>query len=325
MTPPAELLGFLKNEDDFLIATHLNPDGDGLGSALALSMALQAMGKKTALLCRDQIPKICRFLPDNEKFNTFETLLSQGRPRYDFKNLILVDCNDVDRITNDKTLASKLSFEKSVVIDHHETEKDFGDLKWISHDSPATAVMVYHIVKGLGITITKDIAVNLYAGIAVDTGNFRHDNTSADALRIAADLVEAGAKPAAIYRELFESWSSGRFNLFTRALGALQTNDGIAVTVITGKMFEETSSSADDTENFVEFPRIVKDIKVSLLLREVDEKSCKVSLRSKGDINVAKIAAEFGGGGHKNAAGCTIKANVEIAKAKLLSKIKDIL
>ena len=312
---PEELIAFLKNEDAFVIATHFSPDGDALGSAIALSMALREMGKTTFLLDRDPVPQQYRFLPGHEKFHTFETL---GK----FSNLVLVDCNDLDRVSSNKSQISSLKFQTSAVIDHHASAKPFGDIKWVRPETAATGMMVFHIIKELGVKITSDMAINLYTAIAVDTGNFRHENTTPDALRIAAELAEAGARPNEISRELFDSWSEGRFRLFIEVLNTLEIIDNIAMMTITRKMFEETSTASDDTETFVEYPRLIKNIGISVLFREIDDNSYKISLRSKGHLNVAHVAEAFDGGGHKNAAGCRIKADLETAKTELLKKLK---
>jgi phosphoesterase RecJ-like protein len=321
MLPPIELLQFLKNKDNFIIATHINPDGDGLGSAIALSTALQKIGKKTILLCKDPVPNQYKFLPGQERVITFESLQPSA---FSLQPLILVDCNDIDRII-DKSQTSHFQLPTSyfsVVIDHHESERPFGDIRWVMPDSAATGLMIFYIIKALGIQITEEMAVNLYSAIAVDTGNFRYENTTPEVLRVAADLKEAGAKSHVIYRELFESWSGGRFDLFMKVLNTLQKEDGIAIVQVTRRMFEETSTSPDDVEHFVEFPRIMKDVKVSVLFREIEDNCYKISLRSKDDINVARVAEAFGGGGHKNAAGCRIKADFETAKKEILVKVR---
>jgi phosphoesterase RecJ-like protein len=318
--PPKELIDCLKKNDKFIIATHFNPDGDTLGSAIALSNILRQMGKETILLCRDNIPQQYMFLPGQERFYTFRTLPESAQ---DFKNLILVDCNDIDRII-DKSRDADIkvpAFEFSIVIDHHETEKPFGDVRWIEPHIAATGIMIFHLSRALESEITKDIATNLYAAIVVDTGNFRFSNTTPDVLHIAAELADAGAEPSSIYGELNESWSDGRFRLFIRILDTLEIQDGIAITTVTKKMFDETSTSPEDTENFVAFPRIMRDVKVSALFREVEDNMYKVSLRAKGGVNVARIAEAFGGGGHRNAAGCTIKTDLTTAKKEILDRI----
>lgn len=315
MTVPKELIEFLRNEDDFVIATHFSPDGDALGSSIALSTALRKMGKKTFLLDKDPVPPQYKFLPGHENFQTFEAMGN-------FRNLIIVDCNDVDRVTSNKELQATLRNHASVVIDHHASEKPFGDIRWVRPDSPATGMMVFRVIKELGIAMTADMAINLYTAIATDTGNFRHENTTPDALAIAAELATAGAKPHEISRELYDSWTEGRLRLFIKVLNTLTIEDDIAMVTVTNKMLEETLTSSDDTETFVEFPRIVKDIGISVLFREIDAANCKISLRSKDGLDVAKVAEAFNGGGHKNAAGCKIKADIETAKQLIREKLK---
>lgn len=317
MIPPKELLDFLRTKNEFIITTHISPDGDGLGSSIALSQALSELGKKTILLCKDAVPPQCRFLPGHEKFHSFTDIQNLNS----FENFIFVDCNDVDRI-GDKSQVSSLDIRHAAVIDHHETGRAFGDVKWVVPESAATGLMIYYLIKALDLEISEDMAVNLYAAIATDTGNFRYENTSPMVFRVADELTRLGAKPHLAYRELFESWSQGRFELFVRVLNTLDKHDGIGTIVVTRKMLDETGTSPDDTEHFVEFPRIMKDLDISILLREIDANNYKLSLRSKEDINVATIAQSFGGGGHKNAAGCRIKADLETAKAQVLSQVK---
>ncbi|HEX8949722.1 MAG TPA: bifunctional oligoribonuclease/PAP phosphatase NrnA [Dissulfurispiraceae bacterium] len=323
LTPPGELLAFLKSEDNFLIVCHLNPDGDALGSAAALSVALGAMGKKTVLLCRDAVPAFYEFLPGSRSFFTFSNAQASGIPLQEFGNLILVDCNEIGRTGMERSPLAHLSFRTTVVIDHHETESVFGDIRWVIPETAATGMMIHAIIRRLGVALTKDMAINLYAALVVDTGNFRFENTTPEVLKVAAALAEAGAVPHMIHGELNETWSGGRFRLFARVMNSVRIEDGIAIIVLTKRMFEDTSTSADDTENFVSFPMVMRDITISFLLREVDCSDYKVSLRSKGAINVARIAEAFGGGGHKNAAGCNIKADLGTAEAEVLKRIRE--
>lgn len=305
---PPKLLSFLNEEDEFLIATHINPEPDAIGSSLALSIALESLGKITVLYDRDTITEMYRFLPGCEKFTN--SITSPSLP------LILLDCNSLERAG-----IEGMDFTYSAVIDHHETEKDFGDIKWIDPESAATGMMVFYLLKELGVRITKDIAVNLYSAIAIDTGTFRYSNTNAEVLRVGAELIEAGANPAYISKNLYETWSEKRFTLLIKALNTLEIRDNVAITFVTGDMFKETGTGTEDTENFANFPRMMKDIKISAFFREINNNYWKVSLRSKGDINVARIATLFNGGGHKNAAGYEIKASLEAAKESLLTRI----
>ncbi len=325
MLVPVDIVNLFKNNDKFIIATHMSPDGDGLGSALALSALIEMLNKKTMLVCRDPIPYQCKFLPGHEKFITLDKLYSSVADLKPY-NLVLVDCNDISRVIDKEQspeIYLALSSLNSVVIDHHETEKPFGNIRWIEPDAAATGLMVFYLIKELGINITGEMAINLYAAIAVDTGHFRFNNTTSEVLRIAATLVDAGARPAEIYRYLFESWSEGRFELFMKVLNTLYKENGIAIVKVTKDMLKETHTSLDDIEHFVNFPKIMGDIKVSILFNEIDDNYYKISLRSKDEINVAQVAEIFGGGGHKSAAGCRIKANFETAKREILEKLRQ--
>ncbi len=311
MKVPHKLVSFLKEEEDFLIATHINPEGDALGSSLALSMALNTLGKRTLLYDRDGVPEFYRFLPGQEKF-----LQDVSHIKTSDLTLLLLDCN-----TPERAGIEGLSFRHSAVIDHHETETDFGDVRWVEPHAAATGVMVFHLIKKLGLEITKDMAVNLYAAVAIDTGSFRFANTSAEVLHVAAELVRAGAEPSFISSNLYETWSGGRFRLLILALDTIEIRDHVAFTFVTRQMFKETGTGPEDTENFSSFPRVMKDIRICAFLRETNDNEWKVSLRSKGDINVATIAKSFDGGGHKNAAGFTIKAPLESAKETLVKML----
>jgi len=220
---PPDLLSLLNEEDEFFIATHINPEGDAIGSSLALSMALESIRKNTIVYDRDIVPEFYRFLPGHERFiNSIPSLVTGHW------SLILLDCNTPERAGIDN-----LTFKYSAVIDHHETETDFGNVRWIEPEAAATGIMVFYLIKGLGIKITREMAINLYSAIAIDTGTFRYGNTTADVLRVGAELIEAGADPAYISNSLYEVWSEKRFALLIMALNTLEIRDDVAITVVT--------------------------------------------------------------------------------------------
>jgi bifunctional oligoribonuclease and PAP phosphatase NrnA len=308
---PHNLLSFLKQADDFFIATHINPEGDALGSSIALSMALETLGKKTLVYDRDPVPDYYRFLPGHERL-----IHSSSGIETSAFNLLLLDCN-----TPDRAGLEAVEFRSSAVIDHHETEKEFGTIKWVEPHAAATGMMIFSLIKELGTPITKEIALNLYAALAIDTGTFRYDNTTAEVMKVASELVEAGAKPYLVSNNLYETWSEQRFRLLIMCLNTLEIRENVAFTAVTNEMFQRTGTSAEDTENFSGFPRMMQNVVVSAFFRQIADNGWKVSLRSKGVVNVAEIAALCGGGGHKNAAGFTIKGSLETAKEKLLRHI----
>jgi phosphoesterase RecJ-like protein len=308
MKPPKKILSLLKREGHVLIAIHVNPDGDALGSALALSGALESIGKKTFIYCKDPVPKFYRFLPGFSKIKSNLNRVVKNTPL-----LILLDCNSRERAALDCS-----TFSGSVVIDHHETENDFGDVRWIRRDAAATGLMVFYLIRTLGIAVTRNIATNLYAAISVDTGTFRYSNTHPDVLEVSAELIKYGANPSRIADCLYERWDIKRFNLLRLALNTLEVKNCVAMIHLTMDMFQKTGTIQGDTENFSNFPRMIDAVKVSAFFREYRRGRWRVSLRSKGEVNVAKIAEMFGGGGHRNAAGLSIKGSLFSAKKALL-------
>lgn len=314
MIPPKDLIDFIRDFDNFLITTHISPDADGLGSANALSMLLKVLGKKTTLLIKDTLPKQYLFLPE---ISNFKSLKDHNKS----ENLILVDCNNISRTGLDDII-KPTDFHKIAVIDHHEISNSFGDIPWIASESPATGMMIYYLIKNLGVKLTPAMAINLYAAVAFDTGNFRYENTTPDVFRVVADLAEAGARPHAIYSSLFEKWSINRLKLLLSVLSTIELEDGFAMAVVTKDMLKQAASNEDDSESFVSFPRILDGIKVSLLIIEIDNNYFRVSLRAKGTIDVSMIAKEFGGGGHKNAAGFRIRADLQTLKTRLKNRLK---
>lgn len=310
---PEEILSFLKGRDDFLIATHINPEGDALGSSLALSIALESIGKRVIVYDRDPVPYFYKFLPGNERFvNSISGL------EHSISNLILLDCNTPERAELADFVKENKPF--TVIIDHHTTQGGLGDLRWIVPSASATGQMIYHLIKAMGIEISKDMATNLYTAIAIDTGTFRYSNTDASTLLDASELVKAGADPAFIATSLYDMWSRGRFELLRLTLNTMEMVDGIAITTVTKEMFERTGTDAADTENFANFPRMMVDVQVSAFFREI-KNGWKVSLRSK-EVNVAKIAEAFGGGGHRNAAGYRFMGDLKTAKETLIREVR---
>lgn len=303
---------FLKQHDRFLIASHINPDGDALGSSVALAMALEAMGKRTVVYNRDGVPETYQFLPMWEKIVTkVPEECCAAWP------VVYVDCNSPKRAA----LEEGAPFGPTAIIDHHETESDTPAVRWIDPMSPATGMMVYHVLRGLGAEITSEIATNLYAAICVDTGMFRYPNTTPEALRIGADLIEAGAKPSMVASGLYESWSRNRFALFRLCIDAMESHGEAAFIAVTQDMLKLTGTTQAETENIVNYPLLIRDVRVAIFLREVRPGQWKASLRSKGKVNVARVAERLHGGGHRNAAGCQLTGDIDEARRTILDAV----
>ncbi len=319
MNPPVDLLRFFIESDNFLITSHISPDPDAVGSSVALSMMLKAGGKKAILLNKDPVPLEYHFIP---RVNDFISLKEYEDSAFKPENLVLVDCNSMKRAGIENLNNEYLGFKKTAVIDHHETDKPSSGIAWIVPEAPATGMMVYYIIKEMGVKITQEMATSIYAAISFDTGNFRYENTTSDVFAVASDLTALGAKPDLIYSSIYEKWNTNRFKLMIEVMSSLELHDGIAVGVITKEMFERTSTSENDAESFVAMPRILEPVQVSVLIRQTKEDYYRVSLRSKSGIDMAGIAKAFGGGGHKNAAGFRTKIDIDTLKKALIDKIK---
>jgi len=324
LNPPEPLVKILREENNFLILTHSTPDGDAFGSSLALKFLLDQLGKNSQVYTEIPVPSQYKFLSGIESIKDLKELNKEG-----FNVLILVDCNNLKRVSYDKTIINNLqSFKgKILIIDHHIEDKSSTDnssqesIKWIDSEKAATGILIYYLIKALEGKITKEIATNLYTAIIVDTGNFQFDNTTDEVLSIATELVRAGAKPSYIYQQSFESWSEKRFKLFIVMLNKLEILSSLAISFISKNDFQATGTTESDTERFVEFLRILKNVNISALFREIEPGFIKVSLRSKGEIDVSVIARYFGGGGHKNAAGYRINDTFENARNRLLERL----
>ncbi|PKL51712.1 MAG: DHH family phosphoesterase [Nitrospira bacterium HGW-Nitrospira-1] len=314
MKIPKEIISVLNQEKAFLIATHINPDGDAIGSALALSSALESLGKEVHVYNKDRVPEFYRFMPGHKRFRRGMKNALIKKPV-----LILLDCNSPERAA-----LEQYSFRKSVVIDHHETERDFGDIRWVVPSAAATGLMIFYLLKAMGITSTADISTNLYTAIAGDTGTFRYNNTSPEVLTAGAELIKTGANPALIAECLYEQWARNRFDLLVMTLNNLEIKNDVAVIHITKDMFCKTDTIPEDTESFSNFPRMIKSVKISALFRDIGDGCWKASLRSKGDVNVAKIAELYGGGGHRNAAGFKVRGSLQSVKEQFLRAAKKL-
>jgi len=314
-----KLLSLIKKNKSFLIAGHINPEGDAIGSVLALAYGLKKIGKKDiCVLSKDGVPEGLQFLPSSR-------MIKQKAPRKEFDVLLIVDCNTLER-TGFKDLRAK----HTAIIDHHipPADEDKPELykrlsaSFIDAHAAATGILVYKLLNALKIPIDKNIATNLYTAILVDTGGFRYSNTSPESLRISCNLVKSGAKPWDIAKELYESIPYRSMKLLGLSLATLDKKDGIAWITTTHDMFKMTGATAEDAEDFVDFPRKVKDMEVAVFFREDEKDVFKLSFRSKGKINVQKIAQDFGGGGHFAAAGCRIKGTLHEVQQKVFTAVR---
>jgi phosphoesterase RecJ-like protein len=322
-----KILSVISSGKRFLITSHENPDGDAIGSMLALGSGLENIRKEVVYYNKDGVPSLLRFLPHGEK-----VVSSLDGIHGDFYATFIVDCTDTGR-AGEKFEDFKNSGRcgVTIIIDHHKTSKPSADLYILDPSASSTGMIVYTLLKTMSIEITPEIAKNLYTSILVDTGSFRYSNTVPEAFEIARELVELGVKPSEISQALYESEPLGKLKLLGYVLPTLEvTQEGhIASLVVKRDMFKITGTSKEDTEGFVNFPRCINGVEVAVLFREEgnneDGARWKISLRSKGKVNVAEIGEMFGGGGHERAAGCLINGTLAEAKRLVYSAIKEVL
>ncbi|MGC8502114.1 DHH family phosphoesterase [Desulfurella sp.] len=301
---------YLKNYNDFLIVGHKDPDGDAIGSSLALYKALTEYGKRAIVANTSKISDLYFFLDDVKN-------IVQLQNNEKVQVIITVDSADFERTNLDKSYVK----DKILInIDHHPTNTHYGTINFVVPQAAAVGCLIYQILKFNNMPINLKTAEYLYLSILTDTGSFRYSSTSANAFRIASDLIDLGVKPWKIAYNIYESKKLTTLKLMGLALNTIDTyyNDKLAVMRINQEMYRSTNTNADDTEGFVNIARSVRGCEVGALLREDKPNYIKVSLRSKDAVDVSTIALLFRGGGHKNAAGFEINGTIEEVKETLI-------
>ncbi len=328
MSDLEKIVEIITERKRFLIASHENPDGDAIGSMLALGLALEMNGKEVVFYNRDGTPGSLRFLRGSDKVKPSLNSINGS-----FDCTLIVDCTDTGRVGREFVrFVDTGRCGTKVIIDHHQTNKPSADLYLLDSEASSTGMIIYFLLKTLSLNITPDIAKNLYTTIVVDTGSFAYSNTTKETFRVAADLVELGADPWETSRAIYETEPLAKLKLLGIVLPTLEVSeDGrIAWVFVNREMFKVTSTSREDTEGFVNFPRSIRGVEVALLFREEEPGDnngtrWKVSLRSNGEVNVSTIAERFGGGGHKRAAGCLLPGSLAEVKHRLFSSINEAL
>lgn len=296
---------------------HVHPDGDVLGTLLALGMALEEVGWAVAYGGPHPVPESLAFLPGAERY--------QRLPRVEgaFDVAVLTDCPDPDRtegLIDDARRAAGVV----VNVDHHPDNRRYGTVNWVDPTAAATGEMVYVLIVALGLPVKPGVATNLFTAIHMDTGSFRYSNVTPATFRIAADLVAAGAEPAFVSGRLYERRTPDDLEQLGRVLMRIRmSEDGrIAWLALPAGFVRQSFVEAEDLVNY---PRSIGTVKVAVLVRELGPGTLKVSLRAKGEVDVSRIAARFGGGGHVNAAGCVLRGTLEVATDEVLAAIRQAL
>lgn len=313
----SKLNDIIKSSKNILIISHINPDGDTLGSMCGLySAILDNYKKKCDMMSVSKIPDVYSFLPH---LNEVKNIEDYDKSR-EYDLVINVDVASLDRICDAKTLFDKAKFR--VNIDHHKTNNAYGDLNFINPDASSTGEVLFNCFSEMGWRVNLDAAICLYTAILTDTGSFRFDNTRPLTFDTAGKLVEIGVQPSDIYKKVYESDSKTlvMFQAHCISKAKFLDNDKIAYTIVYKKDMEKFSAGDDCMEGLTEKLRAIVTTRIAFVAKEMKNGGTKVSMRSKF-ADVAEICEVFGGGGHKFAAGCTIKAPVEEAARKVLEEI----
>lgn len=310
------------DNDSFLIAAHEEPDGDAIGSTLALGVMLQGLGKEVLMFNQDPVPYNCEFLAGAG------AVASQVPPDADFDVLVLLDCSELERLGESFPASSEGDADTVVVIDHHKTiDEQTADLYLCDSEAAATAELLYRLVAPIGAELTRDLAECLYCGLMTDTGSFQYSNTSRTTFRIAGELLEAGVEPWEMTMRILESEPLRRIELLGEVLDTLTLSScgRLAFIEIDREILGETERAAELTDGFINYGRSIRGVEVSTQLREREDGGWKVSFRSKGAVDVSRLASRFGGGGHHNAAGCVMEGPPAEIRSSLTRELTDIL
>lgn len=316
-----KIIEHLKKSKNILVATHLNPDGDAIGSMIAMGLSLNALGKKNTLYNESSISAVYRFL------SAVNSVVNHIDLSIDYDTAVILDCGDINRIGEAASYISQLPIV--INIDHHITNTGFGHFQQIDPSASSSAEIVYRLLKKMDVPFDKDIATALYTGILTDTGSFRFSNTNRAAFSICEEMVGLGVNPYNVAQQVYGTYSLGRIRLLNLSLDSIEisANGKLSMMTLTQEMMEETGTGLEDGNDLINYAKVIEDVKVAVLIQELkcahikndDLRKFHVSLRSDGTINVADIAALFGGGGHLSAAGFDVESTLEGLKNKIIS------
>src|SRR5918912_1326601 len=298
----------------FAITSHIRPDGDSLGSSLGLYWLLRSLDQEVEVIMRDAAPHAYEKLPGAGEVRVTPSV---DRP---YDAVFVIECSDITR-------PGLVDLEKQMVvnIDHHSTTALFGQINWIDSTASAVGEMIYNLCKATGVRVTREIAECVYTALITDTGSFHYSNTSDRTFKVASELVRAGVKPAKISQAVFSNYPWSKIELLSQVLATARRDESGRVAWMrqTLEMQERAGAADEDGDGFVNYPLTVGEVEAVALLKECAPGGYRTNLRSKGDVNVAKVAEKFGGGGHRNAAGCTLRGDLEEAEQTIVRLLQD--
>jgi phosphoesterase RecJ-like protein len=309
--PLKEVLRVLREGERFLVCSHTRPDGDAVGSMLAFGMVLEQMGKQADLVTADQVPVLYRRLPGAEKIRSAERVSGP------YDAAILLECDSVERVR-----LEGLENLFLINIDHHISGRPYAQLNWIDCEASSVGELVHRVAMAAEVTLTPQMAACLYTTVLTDTGSFSYGALSARTFALARELVLAGADPIALAQDVYYSVPASKVVLLGTALNNLRHEDRVAWLWITLEDMARAGALEEDCEGIVNFALSIAGVEAAVFLRELPEGRVRLSLRSKGHVNVAAIAEKLSGGGHENAAGCTLDGPLDRAREEILAELR---
>jgi len=306
-----EVLQHIERRERFALTSHARPDGDAISSTIALGEILRQMGKQTEIVLRDGVPRIYQQLP------FVETVIKADSLNGNYDAVILLECDNIQR-----TRLEGFDGQFLINIDHHKSGHDFAHVNWIDPTAVATGELVYKLARAAGVKITPQIATCIYMAVIADTGSFMFEGTNAHTFELARELVLAGADPARCARHIYFGHSTAKLRLLGAALSALQREGPLAWIWATQEQMERVGAIEEDCEGLVNYALSIGDAQVAAFFRELPDGRFRVSLRSKGALDVSRIAEEFGGGGHECASGLAVDGPLHAAVETVLGKIR---
>ncbi|MGN0778587.1 MAG: bifunctional oligoribonuclease/PAP phosphatase NrnA [Aristaeellaceae bacterium] len=315
-----ELAALIRASQRIALCGHVNPDGDTIGSMLALAWGLTRLGKEAETFCQDKVPDNLMMLPGAEAVCRPESAAGE---RYDL--FIAVDVSEEKRLGSGTALMGQAAH--TAQVDHHGTNPSYAQVNSVDADAPATGLLVRELLAALGVSIDRDTAMCLYASISTDTGNFAFASTSAEAFRVMAELVEAGLPLSEMNRRLFRQRARAQVLLLNRALNSLSFHEEGQITLmtLTRQDFEACGALPEHADTIVNFGLDMEGVRMAALLRETPEGKVKASLRAVEPARVDGAAAVFGGGGHAQASGCTLEGPIDMAAERVLTALQNAL
>jgi bifunctional oligoribonuclease and PAP phosphatase NrnA len=296
-----------------VVTSHARPDGDGIGSALACGQILRIMGKEAEVVMHDGVPRIYRNLPFADR-----VIKADAIPAMEAQDaVVLLECDSIGR-----TQLAGLEECFLINIDHHASGRNFAHINWIDSTVMATAELVYRLARLACVPIDRDIATCLYTALMTDTGSFMFEGTNEHTFTVARDLVLAGANPAHCARPIYFGHSTAKMRLLGSALSNLHREGALAWIWVTQEQMQRAGAREEDCEGLVNYALSMGDVQVAIFFRELADRRFRVSLRSKGSVNVSTVAEHFGGGGHKCASGCSIEGPLSVAVSRIVDRLR---